>query len=77
MIFSPPMENGPVSGNSWGTPHNESFSCGNSDIFLASSSLLDEYYDPLKQGGHYAVLIGDMRKNGELFLGSLTFRPWP
>jgi len=68
IFFHPPYgEMVQYSGNLWGTPHNDDLSrCGNSDIFLSKLELaLMNIYDPLKQGGHYAVLIGDMRKNGE------------
>ena len=68
IFFHPPYgEMIRYSGQVWGTPHPDDLSnCGNSDVFLSKLELaLMNIYDPLKQGGHYAVLIGDMRKNGE------------
>jgi hypothetical protein len=68
IFFHPPYgEMIQYSGNMWGTPHCDDLSrCGNSDNFLSKLEVaLMNIYDPLKQGGHYAVLIGDMRKNGE------------
>jgi len=42
--------------------------CGNGDEFINRLEIaLMNIYDPLKAGGHYGVLIGDMRRNGEYF----------
>jgi hypothetical protein len=68
IFFHPPYgEMVQYSGNLYGVPHADDLSrCGNSDIFLSKLELaLMNIYDPLKQGGYFAVLIGDMRRNGE------------
>ena len=70
IFFHPPYgEMVSYSGNLWGSPHPDDLSrCGNGDGFINRLEIaLMNIYDPLKQGGHYAVLIGDMRKNGEYF----------
>jgi len=70
IFFHPPYgEMVQYSGQLYGTPHPDDLSrCGNSDIFLSKLELaLMNIYDSLKDQGHYAVLIGDMRKNGEYF----------
>lgn len=70
IFFHPPYgEMVQYSGSLYGTPHPDDLSrCGNSDIFLSKLELaLMNIYDSLKDQGHYAVLIGDMRKNGEYF----------
>jgi len=70
IFFHPPYgEMISYSGNLWGIPHPDDLSrCGNGDGFINRLEIaLMNIYDPLKQGGHYAVLVGDMRKNGEYF----------
>ena len=70
IFFHPPYgEMVQYSGSVWGASHPDDLSrCGNSDNFLSKLEIaLMNIYDPLKAGGHYAVLIGDMRKNGEYF----------
>ncbi len=70
IFFHPPYgEMVQYSGQLYGIPHPDDLSrCGNSDIFLSKLELaLMNIYDSLKDQGHYAVLIGDMRKNGEYF----------
>jgi len=70
IFFHPPYgEMITYSGNVWGQPNpNDLSRCGNGDEFMSKleASLLN-IYDPLREGGHYAVLVGDMRKNGEYF----------
>ncbi len=56
------------SGNMWGDkPHPDDLSnCRSVAEFEAKIQLaLQNVYDALSAGGHYAVLIGNMRKNGE------------
>ncbi len=68
IFFHPPYgEMVQYSGCVWGAVHPDDLSrCGNTDDFLSKLEIaLMNIYDPLKSGGHYAVLIGDMRKNGE------------
>jgi len=70
IFFHPPYgEMISYSGNLWGTPHPDDLSrCGNGDGFINRLEIaLMNIYDPLKEGGHYSVLIGDMRRNGEYF----------
>ena len=70
IFFHPPYgEMIQYSGNSYGVPHADDLSrCGNKDIFLGKLEIaLMNIYDSLKQDGHFAVLVGDMRRNGEYF----------
>lgn len=70
IFFHPPYgEMISYSGNLWGAPHPDDLSrCGNGEGFLNRLEIsLMNIYEPLKVGGYYSVLIGDMRKNGEYF----------
>lgn len=71
FIFFHPPYGGMIqySGNMWGSPHSDDLSrCRDNDDFMAKiESSLINIYDPLRENGRYAVLIGDMRKNGEYF----------
>ena len=70
IFFHPPYgEMIHYSGNMWGEAHPDDLShCGNGDEFINRLELaLMNIYDPLRVGGHYSVLIGDMRRNGEYF----------
>ncbi len=70
IFFHPPYgQMVSYSGALWGTPHPDDLSrCGNGDEFINRLEIaLLNIYEPLKPGGFYSVLIGDMRKNGEYF----------
>jgi hypothetical protein len=58
------------SGNVWGTkPHPDDLSnCSSYEEFMEKlQSSLYNIYDAINKDGHYAVLIGDIRKNGEFY----------
>ena len=70
IFFHPPYGSMVAySGCMWGNPHPDDLSrCGNGDEFINRLEIaLMNIYDSLKPAGHYSVLIGDMRKNGEYF----------
>lgn len=68
IFFHPPYgEMIKYSGNMWGEAHPDDLSrVGNGDEFCAKMEIaLKNIHDALEKGGYYAVLIGDMRKDGE------------
>ncbi|MDE2027080.1 MAG: hypothetical protein KGJ11_00890 [Candidatus Omnitrophica bacterium] len=70
VFFHPPYgEMITYSGHIWGAAHPDDLSrSGNCIKFLSRLEFaLLNIYDSLKEQGHYSVLIGDMRKNGEYF----------
>ena len=70
VFFHPPYgEMITYSGHMWGAAHPDDLSrSGNGVKFLSRLEFaLMNIYDCLKDQGHYSVLIGDMRKNGEYY----------
>lgn len=60
----------PYSGAVWGDePHPDDLSrCGSYEEFLAKLNLVHaKVYSSLRRGGRMAVLVGDVRRNGEFF----------
>ena len=57
------------SGNVWGEPHPDDLSrCSSYEDFLAKLNQAQfALYDALRRGGHMAILIGDVRRNGVLY----------
>jgi hypothetical protein len=60
----------PYSGAEWGDqPHPDDLSrCGSYEEFLAKLDIVHaKVFSSLRRGGRMAVLVGDVRRNGELF----------
>ena len=57
------------SGDVWGEPHPDDLSrCSSYEDFLAKLNQAQfALYDALRRGGHMAILIGDVRRNGVLY----------
>lgn len=54
------------SGNMWGSPHEHDLSRMSDEQFTAALQVcLFNISDSVKPGGHYAVLMGNQRKNGQ------------
>lgn len=68
VFWHPPYHNIiAYSGNMWGNkPHSDDLShCKSPEEFIEKLRIaLMNIYDAVKTGGHYSVLIGDLRKNG-------------
>lgn len=69
VFFHPPYSDViQYSGNVWGTKaHQDDLSrCQNYEDFLMKMTIaMRNIYDSLAPNGHYSILIGDLRKNGE------------
>lgn len=70
LIFFHPPYGGMIqySGNMWGEPHNDDLSRMSEYEFEQALKLaLINISDATKAGGHYAVLMGNQRKNGSYY----------
>lgn len=69
LIFSHPPYHDMIvySGNVWGKPHSDDLSrCESEEDFLCKMEIaLLNQREATKAGGHYGMLIGDLRKNGK------------
>jgi len=72
IFFHPPYHDiVPYSGNVWGEkPHSDDLSrCLSYKEFLIKlRKVIQNVYKALAEGGHLAILIGDVRKNGHYFM---------
>lgn len=68
LIFSHPPYHDIVvySGNMWGEPHPDDLSrCASWEEFIHKLNIVNaKAYNALRKGGRYAILIGDVKKNG-------------
>lgn len=71
LIFSHPPYHDIIvySGNLWGEPHPDDLSrCASWDEFIHKLNIVNaKAYNALRKGGRYAILIGDVKKNGICF----------
>ena len=71
FIFSHPPYHSMVqySGNMWGEAHPDDLSrCATYEEFIHKLNIVNcKIYNALRKGGRHAMLIGDMRKNGQYY----------